>query len=441
MKKRITTLFIAIILLSILITTVFITVIFKTSFYEQAKNNIQSNSKLIALNYNNSNGYDELTTLGLDNLRLTIISTSGNLIFDSGTDIAQADYSLNATEVKSAINTGSGESIHVSDANGYETYYYAIKLSDDNILITSIKLADLYTEYNQAVFTIIIVSLVLILLSGILSILFTKRIVQPIEAMAHNIDEIDKNIPYKELEPFVLSIKNQHLQKIENARIRQEFTANVSHELKTPLTSISGYAEMLENGMAKDEDIADFASKIHNEAGRLISLIGDIIKLSELDTPYSNTDFEIIDLFSLVENTVELLSFNAERASVNISAKGSACLVNGKRDMLEELIYNLCDNAIRYNNKDGSVTVSVFKSEGCPVLRVKDTGIGIPLELHERIFERFYRVDKSRSKETGGTGLGLAIVKHVAIHHNAKIKVVSQVGHGTQIDVIFPPVI
>lgn len=438
MKKRITTLFFFIIILSILITTIFMTFIFKTSFDKQAKSNIQLSTEAIALSYNHLDSFNDLAAYSLNNLYITLISSDGNVLFESNTN--STDGYLNSPEVIKAINTGSGEDTRVSSTTGYETYYYATKLNDGNILRTSMKIDDMYFLYNYAINTIMIASLVLIILSCVLSVLLTKRIVQPIEAMAHNIDDIDKNIPYKELEPFVLSIKNQHLQKIENARIRQEFTANVSHELKTPLTSISGYAEMLENGMAKNEDIADFASKIHNEAGRLIALIGDIIKLSELDMPYSNKDLKTIDLFLLVENTVALLSFNAEKANIKISAKGSSCFINGNRDMLEELIYNLCDNAIRYNDEGGEVIVSVFKSDNCTVLRVKDTGIGIPSKHHERIFERFYRVDKSRSKETGGTGLGLAIVKHIAIQHNAKIKVFSQVGHGTQIDVIFPSI-
>ena len=230
------------------------------------------------------------------------------------------------------------------------------------------------------------------------------------------------------------------IEKNDNQQMRKDFTTNVSHELKTPLTSISGYAEMIENGMAKDEDIKTFAGKIHAEAGRMISLIGDIIQLSELDEPNASMETEEVSLKDLAQDTVELLTFPAERRGVTLAVEGEDITLQGSRSLLEELIYNLCDNAIRYNTPHGSVVVRTGTEKNRIFLEVKDTGIGISPEHQSRIFERFYRVDKSRSRETGGTGLGLAIVKHIAEQHKAQIKLESEECVGTTIRVLFPSV-
>lgn len=220
-------------------------------------------------------------------------------------------------------------------------------------------------------------------------------------------------------------------------QMRQEFTANVSHELKTPLTSISGYAEMIESGIAKDGDVKTFAAKIHKEAGRLVTLIGDIIRLSQLDEELSQVQPVRVDMASLVEECTDSLVISADKHKVSLETDVTPCTVRGDRNMLYELIYNLCDNAIRYNKENGSVLVSVKPRDGKVVLKVKDTGIGIPKEHQARIFERFYRVDKSRSKQTGGTGLGLAIVKHIAEQHKAQISLESEEGAGSVITVTF----
>ena len=220
-------------------------------------------------------------------------------------------------------------------------------------------------------------------------------------------------------------------------QMRQEFTANVSHELKTPLTSISGYAEMIESGIAKDGDVKTFAAKIHKEAGRLVTLIGDIIRLSQLDEEPSQVQPVRVDMASLVEECTDSLVISADKHKVSLETDVTPCTVRGDRNMLYELIYNLCDNAIRYNKENGSVLVSVKPRDGKVVLKVKDTGIGIPKEHQARIFERFYRVDKSRSKQTGGTGLGLAIVKHIAEQHKAQISLESEEGAGSVITVTF----
>ncbi len=226
-------------------------------------------------------------------------------------------------------------------------------------------------------------------------------------------------------------------EKSELEQMRREFTANVSHELKTPLTSISGFAELIENGMAKPGDIQKFASKIHAESARLLNLIGDIIMLSELDeTP--NRKLEPVEFLPIIQGCCDRLQTAAERAEVTLTVTGEPLKILADPAQMEELVTNLCDNAIRYNRKGGKVWVRLYQEDNQAVLSIKDNGIGIPLEHQKRIFERFYRVDKSRSKETGGTGLGLAIVKHIAEQHGASLFLHSTLGEGTEIRVSFP---
>ena len=217
-------------------------------------------------------------------------------------------------------------------------------------------------------------------------------------------------------------------------RHKQEFTANVSHELKTPLTSISGYAEMIETGMAKPDDIPNFASRINREATRMLKLVGDIIKLNELDETQIMEEAEQVDLYEIAKDTIETLEPSAMRHHTTLSLSGESSVVTGNRALLSELVFNLIDNAIRYNRDNGSVAVRVRHH----VLTVRDTGIGIPKSHQARIFERFYRVDKSRSKATGGTGLGLAIVREICEQHHAQIRLESREGVGTEISITFP---
>ncbi|MCB6367061.1 PAS domain S-box protein [Intestinibacillus massiliensis] len=222
-------------------------------------------------------------------------------------------------------------------------------------------------------------------------------------------------------------------------QMRREFSANVSHELKTPLTSISGYAEMLAGGMVRDGDIKMFAGRIYSEAGRLLALIQDIIKLSRLDEGTAQEQAEPVDLYEVAKQVVERLALPAAERQVAVTVEGEPTVVLGAPAMLDELMFNLCDNAVKYNKAGGSVTVSARPTRDGACLAVRDTGIGIPHGLTERVFERFYRVDKSRSKDTGGTGLGLSIVKHIAQIHGAQVSIESKEQVGTCIRVKFPP--
>lgn len=223
----------------------------------------------------------------------------------------------------------------------------------------------------------------------------------------------------------------------EIVKMRKEFSANVSHELKTPLTSISGYAEIMKSGMVNREDMIVFSERIYKEASRMIALIDDIIKLSKLDEDSVEVEWQDVDLYELCEDIVERLAMSARKRDVQVKLGGEAVAYYGVKQMLDEMIFNLCENAIKYNVPDGKVMLWVGNTpEGVKII-VRDTGIGIPKDQQERIFERFYRVDKSHSKETGGTGLGLSIVKHGAIFHHAQIRVDSEVGKGTKMEVIF----
>jgi two-component system phosphate regulon sensor histidine kinase PhoR len=217
-------------------------------------------------------------------------------------------------------------------------------------------------------------------------------------------------------------------------QLRREFTANVSHELKTPLTSISGYAELIETGMAEGEDVRTFAKRIRSESNRMLSLVTDIITLSELDERAVMEQAEPVDLYVIAREAAETLKSAAMARGVSLQLSGGSTQVNGVRSLLNELVYNLLDNAIRYNRANGTVFVRTADR----TLTVRDTGIGIPKRSQSRIFERFYRVDKSRSKTTGGTGLGLAIVKHICEQHGASIRLTSAEGIGTEITVTFP---
>lgn len=257
--------------------------------------------------------------------------------------------------------------------------------------------------------------------------------------------------PYRELEPLTNRINSQQerllnqMNQLEEANLmRIEFTANVTHELKTPLQSISGASELMAEGMVEPEDIPDFARRIYSEARRLTNLVNDILTLSKLDdversgTSVYHETTEPVDLFAVARDVEQRLASKANDSEVELTLDGSHVVIHGLPRLLDELVYNLVDNAIRYNRPDGYVRVWVGVVAGCPTLRVSDTGIGIAPADHEKIFERFYRVEKSRSRASGGTGLGLAIVKHAAAYHHATVEVSSELGKGSTFTVTFP---
>ena len=285
---------------------------------------------------------------------------------------------------------------------------------------------------------------VLTMAAGVLLLCFglaaraARTLMRPIWQLAEDLDACDDRLVYQELQPFVRRIRQQHEDLMGTVRLRQEFTANVSHELKTPLTAISGYAELIEHHMAREEDVGRFGGEIHRSAVRLLRMIDDIIRLSELDVMETESPIlERVPLYELAEVSVDMLRINGEKHGVKLFLHGAPCIIRGNKEMVEEVLYNLCDNAIRYNREGGSVFVTAEPKGDRVRLCVEDTGIGIPEEHIERVFERFYRVDRSRSKATGGTGLGLAIVKHIAARHHAELILESREGEGTRITLWF----
>lgn len=493
-------------------------------------------------------------------VRVTFITADGTVLYDSDAEASKMENHLDRPEIQKAIQAGSGEDIRDSSTTDSSTYYYALRLSDGNVL----RLAQQYSSIRSMVLASIPgIGVVMIILFGmalLLSRWLAQWMMKPVERAVHALDQAGVNTEsYAELKPFFSHIQAQdqeiHTQKeileqereilgiitnnmreglllvskdknvvsvnpsaihmlagrvaepsefigknylivnrtqelhdcvttalsgeslnddftmhgrvyhiyaspmlrlgeVDGAvvivldetqqrmaeRSRQEFSANVSHELKTPLTSISGYAEMMENGMvASMDDIRKFSGSIHKEALRLIALIEDIIRLSRIEEEAKEPQsLEPVELDDLCEAVLESLEPVAKKAEVSLHLETCPAVLLGEDGMLSELVYNLCENAIKYNHPDGNVWLRLSQDDKEIEICVKDDGIGIPEESRLRVFERFYRVDKSHSKQIGGTGLGLSIVKHVVEYHHGRVELDSALGVGTEIRVFLP---
>lgn len=438
LKKVINLEFITFSLVAIAVTMVLSTFI----FYEVYKAEIIRDLKGYAEVLKNTEDFDEDDTgvyasVDTNDLRLTLVAPDGRVLYDNQADETSMQNHLDRPEIAEAFENGDGQVIRRSATLNKSTYYYAILLKSGRVLRIARETNNVISMFLAAVPVMLIVMAILVLVTIIVTHYLTRNILKPIEQMANSLDDDTHIVAYKEMRPFIDMIQKQHADIVKSSQMRQEFTANVSHELKTPLTSISGYSELIETGMATEADVHHFATEIHKNSNRLLTLINDIIRLSELDVSEDTPLMEKIDLAVIARTATDMLAINAEKNSVTLSYNGSHGYIYANKMMMEELVYNLTDNAIRYNNKNGSVDVSVKTVDDKVVLRVKDTGIGIPKEHQERIFERFYRVDKSRSKSTGGTGLGLAIVKHIVARNNAVLDMISEPGKGTDISVTF----
>ncbi|MDO4482015.1 MAG: ATP-binding protein [Bacillota bacterium] len=496
------------------------------------------------------NAYLE-TIKNVNTNRITLIGKDGNVLFDSNADAESMENHSDRKEFIDALNTGKGEDERYSDTLSEKTIYQAVLMDDGNVLRLSATHHTLWMIVFGMLQPIVVVVAAALVLSLILAMRLSKRLLKPVNDMDLNNPDIDEeyvefgpllnkikhqnimiNMQMKELrkkqdefrvitenmsegiiiidnntellsynsaaldlldaempeegggsaiylnrsEAFRkaieealsgkhslqnMELKNRCLQIIANPvwadeeihgavliimditekehreRLRREFTSNVSHELKTPLTSIYGMSEILMNGMVKSEDVKDFASSIHDETGRLITLINDIIKLSQLDEAAPGMEKEVVDLFDTAKSVTERLSSVAEKKNVGFELYGEQTPIEGVPSIIEEIIYNLCENAVKYNKDGGYVKIYVTNTGHMHgSIEVDDSGIGIPPEHLDRVFERFYRVDKSHSKTIGGTGLGLSIVKHGAAYHNGRIEIKSKVGEGTKIKVI-----
>lgn len=367
--------------------------------------------------------------------RVTRIDAEGKVLYDSGNDAETLEDHSKRPEIKEALAGGAGEDVRMSGTVGKEMYYYAILLRDGSVLRVAKTMDNLGAMARSTLPVISILAVVMMVFAGILGRWQTERLIRPINEL--DIEHPLEHVVYEELRPLLTAMDKRNKEKAAVEDMRKEFSANVSHELKTPLTSISGYAEIMKNGLVRAEDIPNFSERIYKEAKRLITLIEDIIKLSKLDEGSVEIEKEEVDLYELGREIISRLSMQASMKHVHITLAGEPVAYVGIRQILDEMIYNICENAIKYNVEGGSVSVWVGSTLSGPKIQVTDTGIGIPKEHQERIFERFYRVDKSHSKERGGTGLGLSIVKHGALLHNAKVTVESDTGRGTRMEILF----
>ena len=518
---------------------------FYTGFAGQVKSELENKAEFFetALNLeDNQGGYLESLNLSGSDIRITLISTDGTVLYDNTvTDESTLENHAEREEIKKAVQNGFGEETRLSETVGKETYYYAVRLSNDNIIRTAKITSSIYGVVISVLPQSFLIIAVILIACLIVAHSLTKKIIDPI----NKFDFEKNNKAYDELSPFIRTITAQK-EQISNAldevtkkssvidaitgsmneglilinnygtvlsannsamsilgiktspigknilmttrnvtvlehirtaligensnitleiggltyhiffssvdngvlilflditekakaeKIRREFTANVSHELKTPLTTISGYAELMSNGLVKPEDVTVVSGKMKSESDRLLALIEDIMRLSELDETDDEKSFEQFDLTDLIDEVTEKLKPKAEEHNVTVNIPKSKHFIIANRPMMFELFYNLIDNAIKYNKRGGSVTVTVSQSDKGTAIAVTDTGIGVDKNHHARIFERFYRVDKSRSKKIGGTGLGLSIVKHIAAYHGGTVEIESETGKGTKIKV------
>jgi len=374
--------------------------------------------------------------------RYTLIDADGTVLFDSAAD---------------PDDMGEAVTMRYSETLGTDTVYAAVKLDDGSIVRLSETRHSLLSFLSEMLMPVLIALIVAVALVFLLSKILTSRIMKPIDALDFA-NPLDNEI-YEEMDPLLIRIdeqqrqlKQQNSELAEAENMRRDFSSNVSHEMKTPLQVISGYAELMKNDMVQPADRQKFAALIYEEAQAMRSLINDVLTLSRLDESAFGDDAVLIDLHAVAERVAGRLGSFAADQQGQVRVEGTAARIAGSETLAEEMLYNLIENGIRYNHEGGSVVMRVEAepparpggglpgedAAGQVVVRVSDTGPGIPEELREKVFERFFRVDKSRSKETGGTGLGLAIVKHAVLYHHGSIEVESAEGAGTTFVLRFP---
>lgn len=440
MKKKIFKYFACMIAVAIVVTTVLLSWVNYGMFQNRVMDDLRTYGRVFSSILPDSEETAEgeaFARLTKEGLRVTLVHPDGSVYYDNFADPKTMENHGGRPEIDEALENGEGSSVRNSDTVDSSTFYYAVRMENGDILRLAQEASSIWSIYMRSAPLILLLAAGMLAVSMGLAHLLTARLVQPIEQMTSHLNNVSGVARYPELEPFMDMIEQQHEEILRSANMRVEFTANVSHELKTPLTSISGYAELIESGMAQGDQAKTFAAEIHKSANRLLTLINDIIRLSQMDAPMPSLKFEPVDLAQIASNTFEQLEMSARKADVSLQLDARHAVVEADRQMMDELLYNLCDNAIRYNVRGGSVRLEVRPVRDKVIVCVQDTGIGISPENQEHVFERFYRVDKSRSKATGGTGLGLAIVKHIAVKHNAQITLESELGRGTTISVTF----
>ena len=428
------------------ITFILITGLLYSHFTDEQLAQLRNETKLVAQAVKRS-GIHYFDDLGTTDFRITWITGEGTILYDNEADAEVMENHMEREEIRDALRNGYGESRRYSSTLFERQLYTAQRLSDGSVLRLSITQATIWNLFLRFLLPISGILLAALAISFILASRLSHRIVEPINTL--DLDDPMKNADrdaYVEILPLLRRLDDQKQQLARDraelektSMIRQEFTANASHELKSPLHVISGYAELLESGMVSSEDSRRlFAAKIRTESQRMSKLVEDIIDLSRLDGGGVGMKRELTDLYRIALNAVDSLQASAEDAGVTISVEGENAPLYGIPQALYSIVYNLCSNAIHYSNRGGHVLVTIRSLPERSVLLVRDDGIGIPAEDLDRIFERFYRVDKSHSKEVGGTGLGLSIVKHAAMIHDAEIRVDSELGKGSLFTVEFP---
>ena len=367
--------------------------------------------------------------------RVTVVRPNGEVTYDSGAGQEELENHKRRKEIREALKKGRGSDVRKSDTTKERSIYYAIRLENGNVLRVARTVDNVWPMVLDILPYMIGIGILMIAIAFLLAKWQTMKFIRPINEL--DLEEPLKNDVYEELQPLLKDLDKRNKEKEAVAQMRKEFSANVSHELKTPLTSISGYAEIMKSGLVKPEDMQNFSERIYMEASRLITLVEDIIKLSKLDEGKVELEKEDVDLYTLCREVCSRLSLQAEKKKVKIAVMGAPVVYRGIRQILSEMIYNLCENGIKYNVEGGKLTVWAGNTLQGRKIIITDTGIGIPKEAQERIFERFYRVDKSHSKQSGGTGLGLSIVKHGAMLHHAEVQVKSEEGKGTTMEIVF----
>ena len=436
LKKKIQNSMILVVLTSLILTygTMIFVVYYQTM--EILKNEIQQEADYIEAAVCISGvSYLEDMDAVRENTRVTLIDASGEVLYDSGKQEEHLENHLDRPEIQEALKSGSGQDVRRSETLDQDMFYYAVRLDNGTVLRVSKNMETVFSTAMSILPMMGVVACCMVIFALLLAKWQTAKLIYPINHL--NLAEPLENDMYEELTPLLQSIDKQNREKDAVANMRKEFSANVSHELKTPLTSISGYAEIMKDGLVRPEDMKTFSERIYNEASRLITLVEDIMKLSKLDEGAVELEKEEVDFYMLTREICSRLAPQAEKRNVRLEVTGEPVHYLGVRQVLDEMLYNMIENAIKYNKEGGLVSVWVGNTlQGIKII-VRDTGIGIPKEEQERIFERFYRVDKSHSKATGGTGLGLSIVKHGALMHGAKIDVDSEVNKGTKMELIF----
>lgn len=455
LSKRVFATMLAISFTTIAVFACVLTMYMQQRLVQSSSEALANEARIVAASLNTAPSHlSMLRRLDLESARVTLVGADGDVLYDSDMDESKMEDHGNRPEIEEALRTGSGSADRASSTLDEVMLYEAIRLADGSV----IRLAKSEAGYLSVLASLAGPVALLTAAGVVVSILVarreSRRIIEPL--LEVDLDHPRRNAQnaYAEMEPMLERIESQRQELkrqvcvlADNDRMRREFTANITHELKTPLTTVSGYAELIANGLVTDEvDLRDFGGRIYREAGRLTALVNDILMLSNLDEAERSEDDaaaatlgarEPVDVPLLLEGITQRLEQVASQAQVTLELVCEPAMVMGVSRLLDELVYNLASNAIRYNRPGGVVTLACGEA-GAPFIRVSDTGIGIAPEEQDKIFERFYRVDKSRSKARGGTGLGLAIVKHAAAFHHASIEVDSELGRGTTVTVRFP---